>query len=77
MVISSNAIDDTIFNKGIFTYRIDDGAEYSGTIQDRWAVVMKDIDLLPFNSLVISDPYLFYSANHNIPQFRKLPRVFA
>lgn len=66
MVISSKDIDDTIFNKGIFTYRIDDGVEYSGTIQNQWATLMQEISLLPFNSLVISDPYLFYSANHNI-----------
>lgn len=66
IVISSKDIDDTIFNKGIFTYRIDDGIEYSGTIQNQWATVMQEIRLLPFNSLVISDPYLFNSANHTI-----------
>lgn len=66
MAVSSKHIDDSIFNRGLFTYRIDNSVVSNGTVQTQWINIMQEMCLLPFNSLVISDPYLFYNANHTI-----------
>lgn len=66
LVLSSNDIDDKIFDGGIFKFRIDENAEIGGTIHQNWINMLKDMRLLPFNTLVVSDSYLFNTANSNI-----------
>lgn len=66
LVLSLNDIDDKIFDCGIFRFRIDENLESSGTIHQNWINMLKDMRLLPFNTLVVSDSYLFNTAHCNI-----------
>lgn len=66
LVLSLNDIDDKIFDRGIFRFRIDENLECSGTIHQNWINMLKEMRLLPFNTLVVSDSYLFNTAHCNI-----------
>lgn len=62
LVVSSSNIDDGIFDNGVFRYRIDNDFQCQGSIQDNWKRVLHGLKMLPSNSLVISDAYLFNTA---------------
>lgn len=66
LVISSEHIDDTIFDKGIFRYRVDSNYKELGNIHDSWTKVLQDMKMMPCNSIVISDSYMFNTANIDI-----------
>ena len=66
LVVSSFDIDDGIFDNGYFRYRIDEDFQCQGGIQDNWMRVLRGLKMLPSNSLVVSDAYMFNTAHTTI-----------
>ena len=85
LVMSMNDIDDKLFDCGIFRFRIDKNTENDGSVHQNWKTMLHEMRLLPFNTLVVSDSYLFNTAYcsiednvHNIEGFLEavLPEHF-
>ncbi len=66
LVISTNNIDDSIFDKGVFRCRLDASFLEGGSVQSNWLKLLQGMEMLPSNSLVISDSYLFSTSNVKI-----------
>ena len=59
LVLSKNRIDDNIFNQRFWRHHFIKDVEFNGDAITEWLDVLKDMEWLPTNSLIISDNYLF------------------
>lgn len=64
LVLSRDNLDDNVFNKGVFRLRIDKENIVNDAVTNAWGHVLNGLEMLPSNSMVISDSYLFHA--HNI-----------